>query len=209
MIHLIEIYFQWPILPFSVLLCAVGAYWLLVLLGGVDLDIFDVDLDPSFETDVDASLTDFGMLGLRWLNIGEVPLMIWLTIVAMAAWLFAMIFDRDMVNPTAQESAISIMRSLGIGILAAKFLTNPMRGKLRMKEPHTVHDMLGRSCTVTTSEVTQEFGQAICHVEDGAPLRLNIRTLEGSVPRDGIVEIIDYSSETGLYFVKETGGPLT
>ncbi len=203
--ELVEMYFQWPVLPFSVLLCLVTGYWLMVILGGIDMDMFDIDLDLDFDTDVDASVTDLGMLGLKWLNIGEVPFMMWLSLVALASWTVTMIFDRHLVNPSTQEIVIAIGRSLGFGILAAKILTNPVRGKLRVKEPNTVQDMLGRTCSVVTSEVTPNFGNAICQVEDGAPLRLNVRTTEGSIPKDAIVQIVDFSPETGIYYVQETG----
>ncbi len=206
MIDIVETYFQWPVLPFSILLCLVCAYWLLVILGGIDMDAIDFDLD--LDADMDASVTDLGMLGLKWLNLGEVPVMLWLSIVSLAAWVVTMVFDRDMVNPTFQQNAVAIARSLGIGILVAKLLTNPMRGKLRTKQPNTVQDMLGRTCSVITSEVTPKFGNGICHVEDGAPLRLNIRTFEGSIPKDAVVQIVDFSPETGIYYVKETGDHL-
>ena len=200
--ELVEMYFQWPVLPFSILLCLVAGYWLMVILGGLDMEMFDLDMD--FDADVDASVTDLGMVGLKWLNLGEVPLMLWVSIVALASWTITMIFDRHLVNPTTQEIVIAVARSLGFGIVVAKFMTNPMRGKFRMKEPNTVQEMIGRTCSVVTSEVTPKFGNAVCHVEDGAPLKLNVRTIEGSIPKDAIVQIVEFSPETGIYYVKET-----
>lgn len=200
---LVNLYFQWPVLPFSVLLCFIMGYWLLVILGGLDMDVLDIDLD--LDADINASVTDLGLLGLKWLNLGEVPFMVWFSLVVLTSWLVTMIFDRGMENPTLQDHAIAIARSLGIGIFTAKILTNPLRGKLRFKEPHTVSDMLGRTCSVVSSEVTTQFGIAVCQVEDGAPLRLNVRTLEGSIVKDAIVQIIDFAPETGLYYVKATG----
>lgn len=206
-IDLVETYFQMPVLPFSGLLCLVTLYWLMVILGGIDLDLFDIDFDMDLDVDADVSpsFTDFGLLGLKWLNIGEIPFMIWLSIVALCSWLVAMVFDRGGDAPSTQESTIAILRSLAIGIVATKVLTNPMRGKLRMKQPNTVQDLLGQTCSVVTSEVTTTFGNAVCHVDDGAPLRLNVRTLDGSIPKNAIVQIIDYVPETGIYYVKDTG----
>lgn len=201
--NLIETYFQWPVGPFSIMLCLVSAYWLLVILGGMDLDTFDFDLDIDLDADVDTSVTDLGMLGLKWLNLGEVPFMLWTSAVVLFSWIVAMVFDRNLGNLTTQESIALILRNLGIGIVATKIVTNPLRGKFKMKEPNTVAEMIGRQVSVVTSEVNTEFGNAICHVEDGAPLRLNVRTLEGSIPKESLAQIIDYSSETGIYYVKE------
>lgn len=197
---LLDIYFQWPVLPFSVALCLVTLYWLLVIVGGIDMDgiDFEFDIDP----DSTGSITDLGFLGLKWLNLGEVPLMVWLTVVAGASWLASMIFDRNLENPDSQQIIISIIRSLAIGVIAAKVVTNPLRGKLRLKQPNTIEQMLGRTCRVITSSVTPEFGHGECAVEDGAPLRLNIRTLEGAIDKGTEVEIIDYSPETSVYYVR-------
>lgn len=204
--QLLEIYFQMPVLPFSCMLCLIALYWFMVILGGLDMDLFDIDLDLDMDVDADASVTDLGMLGLKWLNIGEVPFMLWFSLVVLFSWVVTMVFDRNIADPSAQQSTIAIMRSLGVGILGTKVVTNPMRGKFRMKEPNTVRDLMGKTCSVVTSEVTPEFGNAIYYVEDGAPLRLNVRTLEGSAPKDSIVQIIDYAPETGIYYVQPTQG---
>ena len=76
-------YFAWPTLPFTVLLCLASAYWVLVILGGIGLEVFDLDLDVSPDPGGDGSIFDWGVLGLRWFNLGEVPLMVWLTAFAL------------------------------------------------------------------------------------------------------------------------------
>lgn len=195
-----NLYFQWPVLPFSVLMCVVAGYWLLVILGALDLELFDFDL--SVEQPEHVSMTDLGLLGLRWLNLGEVPFMIWLSIVTAFSWVASMVFDRGLVDPDAWQITQAIARNLVIGIVAAKLLTNPLKGKLRMHQPNTVEQMLGRTCQVISSAVTPEFGNGECAVEDGAPLRLHIRTLAGEIPKHSIVQLVDYDSARGVYIVE-------
>ncbi|MEW4490772.1 hypothetical protein AB1L42_22005 [Thalassoglobus sp. JC818] len=206
MTFLLETYFQWPVLPFSILLVVVTLYWLLVIAGGIDIDVFDFDLgfDMDLDPDVSPSATDLGMLGLRWLNLGEVPFMVWLSIVAIVSWISTMLLDRGLEDPTLGESAFAIARSLGLGIVGAKLITNPLRGRLRIKQPNTLSDLLGKTCTIVTTEANSEFGQAMCAVDNGAPLRLNVRTVEGSAAKDSLVRIVDYSPETGIYYVECT-----
>ena len=205
--YLIETYFQWPVLPFSVLLCLVSLYWLMVIVGGLDLDLFDLDLDLDVDVDVDASpsVADWGLIGLKWFNIGEIPFMLWFSIMTLTGWLITMMFDRGLAEPSTQQIVIAVARTIGISLLITKFVTNPMRGMMTVKEPNTVEDMIGRTCSVVTLEATPEFGNAVCQVEQGAPLRLNIRTIDGSIPKDTIVEIVDYAPETGVYYVKSVG----
>lgn len=198
--------FAWPALPFSVLLCLVGLYWLLVILGGVGLEAFDLDLDMDLDADFHGSLADWGMVGVRWFNLGDVPLMVWLTVLAMTSWLLTVTFDRQTVPASAWETTGIVLRNLGIGLLAAKLLTQPLKGKLKHKEPNTLPELLGRHCQVRTSEITPEFGQVECPTDDGAPLFLNARTSEGAIPKGRTVEIVDYSPESRLYVVREVPG---
>jgi hypothetical protein len=61
--------------------------------------------------------------------------------------------------------------------------------------------MIGRSCVITSLEATPEFGQAQCQAE-GAPLMLNVRAVEGVIPKGSQAEIVDYSAEQRVYFVR-------
>ena len=209
--YVIETYFQWPVLPFSILMLMTFSYWLLVIMTGLDIDVFDFDLelDLDLDPDISPSVTDLGMLGLKWLNLGEIPFMIWISFVVFCSWLITMILDRGQPDITTGQTAIAIGRALGLGIIATKLLTNPMRGKFRIKQPNTVAEMIGRTCSIVTNQATTEYGNAVCEVEEGAPLRLNVRTVEGTVQKNAIVKIVDYSEETGIYYVEDTGNRLT
>jgi hypothetical protein len=191
----------WPALPFTVLLGLVVLYWLLVLLGAFEIDLLDVDFDHVMEAK-QASLADWGMMGVKWFNLGDVPLMVWLTVLALASWLITLTFDRNLENPTTGELAVVIARNFGLGLLAAKVITQPLKGKLKHKEPTTAREMLGRTCVITTSEATAEFGYADCQIEDGAPLKLNVRAVADAIPKGATARIIDYSPETGIYYIE-------
>lgn len=203
-------YFEWPTLPFSILLCVVLAYWLLMIISGIDLDIFDFDLDVDADADItgDSSIFDWGMVGLKWFNLGEVPLMIWVTAFTLPTWLMSAVFDRGMSDPTTQELATSILRNVGVGLLLAKGITQPMRGMMKAQEPNTVREMIGRSCVVTTVEASDSFGQARCE-QDGAPLMLNVQTTGETVPKGTVVEIVDYLPEGRTYVVQAMANGVT
>lgn len=201
MMDMLQQWFSWPTLPFSVLLSVVVAYWLLVIAGAFDLDFldFDMDLDPGL--DGHESVLDWGLVGLRWFNLGDVPVMVWASAFALPAWVASTAFDKGLADPTTKEIAIAVLRDIGIGLLAAKVITTPLKGKLKLVEPNVIEDMIGRSCVITSLEATPEFGQAQCQAE-GAPLMLNVRAVEGVISKGERVEIVDYSAEQHVYFVR-------
>lgn len=194
-------YFAWPTLPFTVLLCLAAAYWVLVILGGIGLEVFDFDLDFSGGVGGDGSILDWGVLGLKWFNLGEVPLMVWLTAFVAPAWLMSATFDRTLVDPTTGQILTAILRNAGVGLLAAKVITQPLRGVFTVHEPNTIRELMGRTCEITTVEATPSFGQARCR-QDGAPLVLNIQTTGETLLQGTVVEIIDYSPAARTYIVR-------
>ncbi len=201
MMDILQQWFSWPTLPFSVLLTAVVGYWLMVIVGAFDLDFLDFDLDVEPGLDGHESVFDWGLVGLRWFNLGDVPLMVWVSAFALPAWLASTAFDKRLADPTTQEIIVAVLRDIGIGLVAAKVITTPLKGKLKLVEPNLVEDMIGRSCVITSLQATPDFGQAQCQAE-GAPLMLNVRAVEGAIPKGERAEIVDYSAEQRVYFVR-------
>lgn len=192
--------FSWPVLPASVLLCLVTAYWLLVIVGAADLDLFDIDVGSGVEAQ--GSVLDWGLAGVKWFNLSDVPFMIWLTAFAIPTWLMAMAFNRELIDPSTWEVVQACARDFGVGLVAAKILTQPLKGKLKFSEPHPSQDLIGRTVLITTSTATPEFGQARLDTDDGAPLLLNVRTPLGAIVQGREARIVDYDPQAHLFFVE-------
>lgn len=201
MAELVHPYLQMPIAPFTVLLGLVVVYWLLMILGGLELDFLDFDLDLDGDPGTHSSALDWGFAGLRWFNLGEVPLMVWMSAFAVAAWLTAAVLDRGLSQPTGPDVLAACLRTAGIGFLAAKALTQPLRGKLKTPEPNTAERMIGRTVIVTTTRADTTQGQASCPAE-GAPLLINVRTTAGTLAKGDAAEIVDYSPDQHVYFIR-------
>jgi len=203
----LQFFFEMPTLPFTVLVAAVTAYWLMMILGAIDLDFFDLDLDldadAGIDVNADSSMLDWGMTGVRWLNIGEVPLMVWMSVFAMSAWGMSLYFDADMADATTADLLWACARNIGVGLLVAKAVTQPLRGRLKVVEPNKIEELLGRTCVVTTTEANEQFGQARCPA-DGAPLLLTIKTVDGVHPQGAEVEIVDYQPDEKTFLVRGT-----
>lgn len=195
----LELSFRWPIVPATVLVSFIVLYWGLVILGAMDIDVLDFDLD--FDADAD-SVLGLGWVGLRFLNVGEVPLMLWLSLFGLSWWTFALIVEADVPQDAWPPIVWALVRDVGVALVATKLLTQPLRGRFEHKEPNTPQEMIGRECLVTTSEVTTTFGQAECKTE-GAPLLLTIRVREGVLHKGDLAVIDEYDLEEKLYYVSK------
>lgn len=195
----LDLAFQWPIVPATVLVLFVVLYWLLVILGALDIDVLDLDFD--FDADAD-SVLGLGWVGLRFLNLGEVPLMLWGSLFGISWWTFALVVEAGMPQGEWMPIVWAIARDVGVALVVTKLLTQPLRGRFEHKEPNTPAEMIGRTCVVTTSEVTLTFGHAECTTE-GAPLMLTVRVREGALQKGDIVVIDEYDAENGWYYVSK------
>ena len=201
MIELYEAAFSGINVAYTVLLILVLLYWCIVMLGIVDLNLFDVDLDVGggagtdfdvggvdVHADVDASIDVDGAAesvgGFSWLayfNMGEVPIMIYATIVVLVMWIVSVQTNHwlDSVQvPWIQSHRGWVAAGLALpnfvfGMHVAKFLMLPVK---RLKREHTIvttHD--GKLCLVRSLEVNNKYGQVEIPTDE-SPLLLNART---------------------------------
>ncbi len=199
----LQICFSGANLPASSLLVAVMCYWLLAILAGLDLDFLDFDLDLDSEPDFSSGV-GLGLVVFRFLNIGRVPLMIWASVFTVTYWLLSMLMDLLLDNPEHRETLVYAVqygvRNFAIAVVLTKIFTQPLRDKFDAEEPNVVEDMIGRECVITTTEVTESFGQAEYKTE-AAPLLLNVRTREKPLGKGDLAVIVDHDAEENVYFV--------
>lgn len=92
MSQLINFIFSAPNIMASFVLSFCALYWLIVIIGIIDLDTIDVDIDV--EADVDTDLTGGTEAGVAWMNkalhffnLGRIPFMLWLSIIGLMTWM--------------------------------------------------------------------------------------------------------------------------
>ncbi len=209
--------FQGPALPASVLVLCVIAYWLLVLLGALDMDLLDLSVDadagggdlssgdgPAGDLDAHGSSPlSIGMVALRFFNLGEVPLMVWLSFFAISTWALTMLFDRPFDTLSTTGGVQALLRNAGISLFVAKFCTQPLRGFFDTPDHNRAEKLIGGTCVVTTGEANSTTGQAN-YATPAAPLVINIRTLDaGAIATRGeTVRIVDYEPELNTFLVE-------
>jgi len=196
MSELLQTYFTGPMLVPSGLLALVCLYWLFVILGAFDIELFDFDLD----LDVDGgSISDLGLISLRFLNLGDIPLMIWGSVFSLSFWVVTALAVNRMAFDAAANPWVIVPGSALIAVVVTKVLTNPLRGRFTSKPPNPVAELLGKTCVITAL-TTEKFGQAEYRTE-AAPLLLNVRTHEGTLAKGTMVRIVDFDQEHHLYYV--------
>ena len=188
-----------PVLPATVLLGLLTLYWLLVILGALELDVVDVDLDLDLDSDLDSFLGT-GFIALRFLNIGQVPLMVWLSVFGMAMWLTSVIWYHPSYAENAWIGTQVLIRNAAIALVATKLITQPLVRMFDRNDTVRGEQLVGQLCVVNTSEVNEDFGQARLHTS-GAPLLLNVRSREARIEKGEVVEISEFDPEHNVYYV--------
>lgn len=196
------------VLPLTILLVPVALYWLLNVLGAVDLDFLDVDLDHHGGHDGhhDSSHDSWFHGALRFVNATDVPVMIVLSVLVILLWAVAMIGNLWLnAQQSGMTGGIIAVAALFVAVILTRFVVAPLKPFFRLiradDEKHP--PVVGRTGTVRTAWVDERTGQVEIQMQ-GAPLLINARVATGtfSLPRNTEVIVIANDPETGIYTVR-------
>lgn len=195
-------------------------YWLFVLTGVIGFDLFDFDLDIDADVgdigdvgDVDAdvdvdtgsgglsSAFSIGAIVLKSLNIGRVPVMVWGSMFALSLWAITVFWDAPANHETWSRELVILFRNGVLAVIAAKLLTQPLRGQFDDIEPQKARDLIGKECSVVTPSVTETSGQ-VRYETGAAPLLLNARTKSEPLKKGDAATIVDYDAHQGIYVIE-------
>lgn len=203
---------SFPTVLFTLLLGVVMFYWGVAILGLVDIDILDFDMEgakgePSFSADsVHAAPSALAGLMLK-LGLRDVPVTIIVSIIAIFGWFscyFLVYFIFPFVPDGWMEYLIGIPILLGalfIGIAFASLAIKPLRPFFRKATAHTPKVLLGQTAIVRTSRVDNNFGEAVLE-DGGAGLILKVRTSDEKVfKKNDKVVLFEYQKDKNIYFV--------
>lgn len=154
----------------TVLLIMNVIYWITVILGVMDVDFLDFDID--MELGHDSILRSV----LHFFYIGEVPIMLLLSILILSMWTLCMLGNhcfnaRGSFIVALPIHAVSLVSSLVI----CRILAMPLKKIYDMfnKDCNAPRKVTGRICIVTTTSVSDKMGQAEVKTK-GAPIVLNV-----------------------------------
>jgi hypothetical protein len=216
MTELIQAAFSGVNLVYTILLIVMLAYWLVVLLGVIDLDPFGLEMDVDGGGDVGTDAGghaggDAGGDGFSWVNyfnVGEVPVMIYASILVITMWIVSLELNYWLDSYEAVWvadyrgwiAAGLALPNLLFAAFVAKLVLTPVR-RLRQHQPQ--HTRLeGKTCLVTSLEVNESFGRCEMPKTDGS-LILNARTRSGEILHKGdAAEILEQVHEGDVeYYV--------
>lgn len=193
-------------LPFTVLLGVVMFYWLLVAVGALDSH-GGADANGDFQHDGDVG--DWWVGALDFINLGEVPIMVALSVFSLCLWTCSLIANFYFTDHQAGLALASLLPNLIVSALFTRYITLPLRPLFRMlrEAEGNALPLIGQPCRITTSTANPTFGQAEVETK-GAPLLIDVRTLDGvALPRGANAIIFREDHERGIYFVVEASNP--
>lgn len=201
--------FSGPILPASLLLSVMLMWSFIALLGSVDLDMGagDLDLDVDLNVGGNPIATGMSAFALRWMNLRNVPLIIWLGIYSVLWWfvsasLWSLVDSHFFSPPGWLWSTLLALKNAIIAVLLTKLATTPMK-KWFITERLAAGSIVGQECEISSLTATPEFGQVKFKTE-GAPLLLNVRTDGPTLSKGTAVWLTHYDENSRTYIVSPT-----
>lgn len=223
MYELYEAAFSGVNVVYTTLLLLTVVYWLIVILGIIDLDTFDLDLDLDLDVDADVGGFDAdggvdvdggiegtagGFSWLAFFNVGEAPIMIFISIVALSMWIVSIQLNHwiEAYGPSWMNdyqgwvAAGLVVPNFVFSLFVAKFLLLPAK-RLRERKPQLTK-LVGKVGNVTSLEITDQIGRVELPKHEGS-LILNARTRGGEVLKKGdAAEILErVESRNGEHFI--------
>lgn len=198
---------SFPTAIFTILLGVAVVYWAGAVLGLLDLDIINIDVDIDLNADSAHSSPDvFAALMMRCGLVG-VPVVITLSLIILMGWLICYY----LVHFTVSSISNGYIRFLlgvpifAISLVAAAWLTSHLIKPLRklFKHPTTQNHkhILGQRAVVRTSRVDTNFGEATLD-DGGAGIILKIRASENETFSKGDrVVIFERLTDDNIYRV--------
>lgn len=194
---------SFPTVFFSFFLLLSMMYWLVAVLGVVNIDALDVDL-PEPDADIGQINAVAGLMIKVGLN--GVPVTIIVTLISMIGWLFSYysvyFFVRDIESPLFHflASVAVLLGSLYVAVMITAQIIKPLR-KFFNGEVTSSKTILGQVLIVRSSRVDEQFGEATFN-DGGAGLVLKIRTSPDNEFKTGDrVVAYEYLKDQNVYRV--------
>ncbi|QSB05211.1 OB-fold-containig protein [Natronoglycomyces albus] len=194
---------SFPTIIFSFGLILVALYWLLAVVGAMDIDVVDIDKDAEAD----------GASGLGALGFGEVPLTVILSLWITVGWVISIASTMWLQSLVAGTSGVIVsiaifIAALGIGIFVTKVLSAPLKRVFADAPVQTRSDFVGKVCVVQTQSITGDYGQAELTSADGSSAIVQVRRSahepgsfdEDQFSRGSKLVIFDYD-ESGEVFL--------
>ncbi len=204
---------SFPTAVFTFILALCVLYWLLAVIGIVDIDVFDID-----GLEIDGTQADFGSgseastanaLAGVMLKFGlhGVPVTIIISFLSLFGWLisyYSVHFLAAMIPQGMFRYLFGLLILIGafwVAVLISAMIIKLLRPLFQKVEQQTIKRVLGQVAVVRTSKVTNSFGEAILN-DGGADLILKVRASDDQTfARGDKVVLLEYLQADNVYRV--------
>ena len=223
--ELIEVFFTFPTIVWTLAVFASIIYWIIIAMGFIDLSVDgsegileqigagggesvgepDVAYDGSTQGDILGS----GDTVPSWARVGTrgVPWLLFLSFLSFFAWALSIATMR-VILPAVSEPPHSLLLRFGVlvssGVIAlylTSYVSRPLGRVFEIKRARSLPTLVGRSCALRTSRVDANFGQAR-YDDGGAELLLHVRCEHNnSLQRGDRLRIVGHDPERDVLFV--------
>lgn len=201
---------SFPTLFFSLILVVCAVYWLVAVLGVVDLDVLDLDM-PEGDIDVgDADATkgvNFVAGLLLKLGLNGVPLTIIISFLSLFGWLicyFAVYFSFPLIPDGFLQYLVGLpilIGSLYIATLITAQIIKPLKPFFADLNKNTVKHVLGQTAIVRSLRLDSGFGEVFLE-DGGAGLIFKARAIDSETFKKGDrVVLLEYIKDKHVYRV--------
>lgn len=198
-------------LPFTILLIVVAGYWIIGLLGLVDLDALDgvgegIDADGGVDLEGDAGDPGGFMTGvLRVVGASDAPLIFVISLFSIFLWALNLI-GNHYFNPTDSGTVSTIIIAIVVvaSFILTRLLVRPLRPLMGMlKNVEKPVEIIGSSGVVKSATIDQGFG-TIEVVATQRTLVLNARLSEGNDPltKGSRILVVSKNTDEETYIVR-------
>lgn len=230
MSELVDASLAFPTVVFTIGLGIALVYWLFVLLGALDIDLFGhgdvgdvggdgVDVgghdvggghdagghDAGGDADADADGDADGGHGGVWhgLGLGTVPLTISISMILLVCWVGnLLVMHYGLPEAAGWLRGLMLVVTLLVALPIAAILVKPFAPVFRMQEGKKNADYVGHVCTITTGHVDAKFGDAKVN-DGGTVLNIQVRCdAPGKLARGDKALIIEFDTERQAFLVE-------
>jgi len=189
-----------PAVLFSALLAVILIYWLFIILGVLDIDLFSgIDIFSGEEGSSFDFLIPAGLAGA--------PFIVIISFLILCSWVLSMlgtyyfVLKMPVLLWQIITGLILLFSSLWLAAYISVFLIKPLKPLFIVEEIHAQHELIGKTCVISTLRVDEKFGQA--HYDDkGAGLILAVRAkTPNRLTKNTEVLIVAYNDGENTYTV--------
>lgn len=209
MVSFLDALVAFPTAIFTTLLGVVAFYWLLALMGLVDFDSGDaeVDVDPAM-TDPDLGslagiIVAFGLHGVPFsIVVSLLVLLSWTLTCLGAMWLLALLPG---TIPVYVGGTLLALASVSLAVPIAARIIKPLRGLFVTHAAISNASIVGQHCKVLTLVVDEKSGRAEVP-QRGANLNIRVwAKTPNPLVRGSNARIVAYEEKTARYRIEADG----